>query len=76
MENTIINNPDSNSSCCSKRKGWQCGASGGGVYGLALIGAAVYYIQHATTFVEGLIGLLKALVWPAILIYKLLEFLQ
>ncbi len=45
------------------------------VYGLGLIGAAVYYIQHATTFWGGVLGFLKALVWPAMIIYKLLEFL-
>lgn len=46
----------------------------GGIYGLAFIGAVIYYIQHATTFLMGVIGVLKALVWPAFLIYKLLEF--
>lgn len=46
-----------------------------GVYGLGLIGAAVYYIQHASSFADGVIGLLKALVWPAFLVHKLLEFL-
>lgn len=50
-------------------------AAGGGIYGLAFIGAVVYYIQHAATFAEGLLGFLKALVWPAILVYKLLELL-
>ena len=48
----------------------------GGIYGLAFIGAAIYFIQHAATFWEGVIGLIKALVWPAILMYKLLEFLK
>ena len=52
------------------------GAAGGGVYGLAFIGAIVYYIQHADTFWVGVLGVLKAIVWPAMLIYKLLEFLQ
>lgn len=47
-----------------------------GIYGLAFIGAAVYFIQHATTFWGGAVGILKALVWPAILIYKCLEFLN
>ena len=45
------------------------------VYGLGLIGAAVYYIQNATSFVDGLLGVLKALVWPAFLLHKLLAFL-
>ncbi len=41
-----------------------------GIYGVAALGAAVYYIQQATTFLMGVVGVLKALVWPAILIYK------
>lgn len=49
---------------------------GGAIYGLGLIGALVYYIQHAHTFWEGVIGVLKALVWPAFLIYSLLDFLN
>ncbi|MCC8426421.1 hypothetical protein [Mucilaginibacter sp. UR6-11] len=46
------------------------------IYGMAFIGALIYYLQHAHTFGEGLLGFAKALVWPAILIYKLLEFLN
>ena len=49
---------------------------GGAVYCLGFIGALVYYLQHATTFQEGLIGFLKALAWPAFLVYKLLETLK
>ncbi len=51
-------------------------ASAGGVYGLAFIGAAVYFIAKATSFWMGLLGFLKALVWPAFLVYKLLDFLK
>ena len=54
----------------------KAGGVGGGVYGLGFIGAAVYYIQTATNFGDGLLGFLKALVWPAFLVHKLLEFLQ
>ena len=46
------------------------------VYGLGLIGALVYYIQHATTFLAVVLGFLKAIVWPALVLYKLLEFLK
>lgn len=42
------------------------------IYGLGLIGAAVFYIGQATTFGMGVLGILKALVWPAMLVYKLL----
>ncbi|MBA7666261.1 hypothetical protein ES703_74340 [subsurface metagenome] len=48
---------------------------GGAVYGLGFIGAAVYYISQATSFGMGVIGFLKAIVWPAFLVYELLGFL-
>ncbi len=51
------------------------GASGG-LYGLGFIGALVYYIVHATSFLGGVIGVLKSLVWPAFLVYELLAFLK
>ncbi len=54
----------------------KCNGLGGGVYGLAFIGAAIYFISHAATFWMGVLGFLKALVWPAILVYNLLEFLK
>lgn len=45
-------------------------ASGGAVYALGFIGAAAYYIIHATSFMNGLLGVLKALFWPAFLVYE------
>lgn len=48
----------------------------GGSYGLTFIGAAVYFIGHAATFWAGVLGFLKALVWPAFVIYKVLELLK
>ncbi len=54
----------------------KCDGVGGGVYGLAFIGALIYNLQHAATFWAGVIGVLKALVWPAFVIYKLMEFLK
>jgi hypothetical protein len=48
----------------------------GGVYGLAFVGAAIYFIQHAARFWEGVFGFFKALLWPATLMYKLLEILK
>ncbi len=47
----------------------------GAVYGLGFIGAAVYYIGHAATFWAGVLGFLKAIVWPAFLVYQALKFL-
>ncbi|HPL01572.1 MAG TPA: hypothetical protein PLE96_01315 [bacterium] len=55
------------------KNNFQHNASGGAVYGLGLIGAAVYFISNAGTFLIGVIGLLKAIVWPAFLIYYAFE---
>ena len=52
------------------------GAVGGGVYGLAFIGALVYFLQHAGSFWLGVLGIGKAIVWPAMLVYHLLAFLK
>lgn len=46
------------------------------VYGMGLIGAAVYYIQHASSFGMGLLGVIKAIFWPGLLVYKALEYLN
>ncbi len=48
-------------------------APSGAIYGLGLIGAAIYYISASTTFWMGVIGILKSLVWPAFLVYELLK---
>ncbi len=63
---------NSGSCCIVEKKTGSDGGGAGAVYGLAFIGAAVYYIQTAAGFWEGALGVLKALVWPAFLIYKLL----
>lgn len=46
------------------------------VYGLGFIGAAIYFIQHAVSFWDGALGILKAIVWPAMLVYRMLESLN
>lgn len=48
---------------------------GGCAYFLAFIGAVIYYIQTATSFWDGVFGVLKAIIWPVILAYKLFSFL-
>jgi hypothetical protein len=47
--------------------------SSSAVYGLGFIGAAIYFISQATTFWTGVLGFLKALVWPAFLVYEALK---
>lgn len=44
------------------------------MYFFGMVGAAVYYIQHAETFWVSVIGILKALVWPAFLVYSGLSY--
>ena len=49
--------------------------SGSAVYGLGFIGAAIYYISTATGFWVGVLGVLKAIVWPAFLVFALMKSL-
>ncbi len=58
---------------CKSRHYHQQTASGGAVYGLGLIGAAVYFLPHATSFWLVVLAILKALVWPAILVFEALR---
>jgi hypothetical protein len=48
----------------------------GAIYGLGFIGAAVYFISQAPAFWPGVLGFLKALVWPAFLVYQAFQFLN
>ena len=52
------------------------GGSSEAVYGLGLIGAWVYYLSRATTIREGFLGFFKGLIWPALMVYGLLKFLE
>ncbi len=52
------------------------GAASAPVYGLGFLGALVYYLTHAATFWLGVLGIFKAIVWPAMLVYELLKYLN
>lgn len=58
----------------AKNNGGNAGA--GAVYGLGFIGAVVYFIQTASGFWDGVVGILKAMVWPGFVVYELLKFLK
>jgi hypothetical protein len=60
-----------------KSCGYGCGACGcgGAVYGLGFLGAAIYYVSTAAGFWAGVLGILKAIVWPAFLVFELLKYL-
>ena len=57
-----------------KNKMEDCG-TGSAVYGLGFIGAAIYYIATATSFWIGVLGFLKAIVWPVFIVYEALKHL-
>ena len=49
--------------------------SGGALYGLGFLGALVYYLTTATSLLGGVFGVIKAILWPAFLVYGLLKFI-
>ncbi len=56
--------------CCNMKEG-----CGGAFYFLGLIGAAIYYISTAVSFWMGVLGFLKAIVWPVFLVLGLLKYM-
>ena len=50
------------------------GSFAGVFYFLGFLGAAIYYISNASSFWWGVLGFLKALVWPVFLIWEALNF--
>ncbi len=58
-----------------KEKMQECGPAAGAVYGLGFIGAVIYFISVATSFWVGVLGFLKAIVWPVFLVYELFKYL-
>jgi hypothetical protein len=50
--------------------------SSNSIYGLGVIGALVYFIQTATTFWEGVVGVIYAIFWPAVVLHKVLTDLN
>jgi hypothetical protein len=62
----------------NKQMKWQncCGmgdnSNGGSFYGLGFLGALIYYISTAGSFWLGVLGVLKAIVWPVFIVLKIL----
>ncbi|MEY4018845.1 MAG: hypothetical protein RLZZ590_145 [Actinomycetota bacterium] len=49
----------------------QIGSKGTGpFYFLGFIGSAVYFISTASDFWDGVLGILKSVVWPAFLVFE------
>ena len=45
-------------------------------YFLGIIGAAIYFISHASCFWIGVLGFLKALIWPVFLVFEIMKYLE
>jgi len=56
-----------------KPKPGNTGSPGSFVWFTGFIGAFIFYVQQVDNFGAGIIAFLKALVWPAFLVYKLLS---
>ena len=53
------------------------GGSGGGLWFLGFVGTLVYFIHfHSGTFGLVLLAVIKAIFWPAFLVYYLLHFMK
>jgi hypothetical protein len=64
---------DSATQVIKERKIYRGGGPSGALYGIGVIGALIYFWQHSPTFLLGVLGIFKALFWPAYLVYKALE---
>lgn len=53
----------------------KCDAGSGAIYGMGVVGALIYYITTSTSFLSGLAGIIKAIFWPAVVVFKVLEIL-
>jgi hypothetical protein len=50
--------------------------AGDAVYGFGVIGAAIFFIGQATSFGVGVLGFLKAIVWPVFLVLEAFKALM
>ncbi len=64
----MSDNPETTSS--PRRSDHATAGGGNAVYGLGLLGALVYFWQQADNFGGYLLAILKALFWPAFLVYE------
>jgi hypothetical protein len=60
--------------CCEAPSKWKHSHHGHGnaLYGLGVLGAAVYFFQQASGFWPCALAILKAFFWPAFVVYKAL----
>lgn len=66
---------ETNANPCTQTKAVHRGGWGQPVYGLGFIAAAIYFIGHAASFWGGVLGFLKAIIWPVFVVYSLMQHL-
>ena len=77
----MIKEKQNTAQCCNEKithkynHSHNCGQSNA-IYGLGIIGALFYFLSNATSFGMVLLGIGKSIFWPAILMFKLLTYLQ
>ncbi len=79
-----MKNEDMENKCCQdcKRVVKKChhnhysGGESSAIYGLGVIGAIFYFVSQATGFWPVIVAVLKAIIWPAFVVYKLLGILS
>lgn len=54
----------------------KCNAGGGAIYGIGIFGALIYFLQHASSTTMVFMGIVKAIFWPALIVYKVLEIMN
>jgi hypothetical protein len=47
----------------------------GAIYVMGFMGALLFFLIHSTSFMDGLFGIAKAIFWPGVIVYKVLEIL-
>lgn len=75
----MIKKEKPNTECCDHKHhvhNYGGGGDSGMIYCLGVAGALFYFLKGATTFGAVMLGTGKAFVWPAILMFKLLTYLQ
>ena len=75
-----MNKDEKTTECCKgmvfkRHHGHNHGGSNA-IYGLGVIGALFYFLQNVHTFGAVMVGIGKAIFWPAILMFKLLTYLK
>lgn len=59
--------------CCGHYRG---GTQSEALYGLGVLGAIVYFMQGVVGFWPVIVAVLKAFIWPAFVVFKILGMLS